>query len=235
MKKNYLFLMTGFTVIMMLFAACKKDYYQDSGLAKGKFNGSVLDYLKSKPEYFSDVVKVIEITQMEDVFRKENITFFAPSNDCFDSTLRIVNSTLYLLGKDTISSYTQVPAQLWREMLTRYLFKGKYMLNDIPQIDPVQYKTYPGVFIRSYDGLPMNLGVVYHSDGGAQYVGYRQLQVSYTADISQPPMTWYAAPVASVNIEPDNGVVHVLVFRTHYFGFSPSEFFSRVVQYGLGK
>jgi hypothetical protein len=233
MKTKYLSLIAGFAIVVMLLAACKKDYYQDTGLAKGKFNGSVLAYLQSKPEYFSKLLQVIAITKTEDIFQKENITFFAPSNPCFDSTIAQVNRVLYFSGKDTIVKLTQVPVQVWREMLARYIFKGKYMLNDIPQIDFSQYKTYPGVFTRSYDGTAMNLGVVYNNEGGAQYVGYRQLHISYTPDISQLPGMWFKAPVASVNIEPDNGAVHVLVFSQHNFGFSIDEFYNRCMQYGI--
>lgn len=233
MKNKYLFLMAGFALVVMLLAACKKDYYQDTGLAKGQFNGNVLEYLQSKPEYFSKLLQVISLTKMEDIFKNETITFFAPSNPCFDSTISMVNQTLFLTGKDTITKLSQVPVQVWREMLSRYIFKGKYMLNDIPQIDPAQYKTYPGVFMRSYDSIPMNLGVIYNNEGGAQYAGYRQMMISYTPDISQPPFYWYSAKVASVNIEPQNGAVHVLVFSAHNFGFSAYEFYSRCLQYGL--
>ncbi|MGO4290539.1 hypothetical protein [Chitinophaga sp. RAB17] len=233
MKNKYLSLLAGFTFTVMLFAACKKDYYQDTGLAKGKFNGTVLEYLQSKPEYFSKLLQVISITKMENVFKNETITFFAPSNPCFDSTISLVNQVLFLTGKDTITKLSQVPAPVWREMLSRYIFKGKYMLKDIPQIDPAQYKTYPGVFMRSYDSIPMNLGVIYNNEGGAQYAGYRQLMISYTPDISQPPFYWFPALVASANIEPTNGAVHVLVFSKHDFGFSVSEFYSRCLQYGL--
>lgn len=233
MKKNFSLLMAGFIAMVMLFAACKKDYYQDTGTAKGKFNGTVLDYLKSKPDYFSDLVKVIGYAKMDQVFQNETITFFAPANACIDSTIRKVNQALYFGGHDTIKRLEQVPQQVWRQMLARYVFKGKMMLNDIPQLDMTQYKTYPGAFYRSYDSLPMNLGVNYGSAGGAQYVGYRQLQISYSADISLQPTSWFWAPVASVNIEPDNGAVHVLVFTRHFFGFSTSEFYNLCLQYGL--
>jgi hypothetical protein len=233
MKNKYLSLIAGFILTVMLFAACKKDYYQDTGLAKGKFNGTVLEYLQSKPEYFSKLLQVISLTKMENVFKNETITFFAPANPSFDSTITMVNRVLFLTGKDTITKLSQVPVEVWREMLSRYIFKGKYMMNDIPQIDPFQYKTYPGVFMRSYDSIPMNLGVIYNDEGGAQYAGYRQLTISYTPDISQPPSYWFPAAVASSNIEPNNGAVHVLVFSKHYFGFSPFEFYSRCLQYGL--
>ncbi len=233
MKKYALPLMAGFAVVVMLLTACKKDYYQDTGHANGKFNGTVLQYLQAKPEYFSDLLKVIKLAGMEDIFQKENITFFAPANPCFDTTLKYVNAQLFLMGKDTIKTLEQVPPVIWREMLGRYIFKGKLMLNDIPQVDFTNFKTYNGVYTRTYDGQTMHLGVVYNSEGGAQYVGYRQLHISYDPSPAQTSPPPYRAPVASVNIEPTNGVVHALAFTRHPFGFSWFEFLSRINQYGL--
>ncbi len=222
-------------VVMGLFAACKKDYYKDSGLANGRYEGSVLDYLKSKPFFFDTLVQVIDLAGMSDVFQKEQITFFAPSNMCFDSTLMYTNRLLYSAGKDTISKLSQVPKDLWRKVLSRYVFKGKNLLNDYPQLDPNYYDTYPGQFYRSYDGALMNIGVIYGSAGGAQYAGYRQLFLSYTPDITFKPSFWRKAPVSSVNIEPRNGAVHVLNFTNHFFAFDINEFYQLCVQYGVGE
>ncbi|NSL87577.1 hypothetical protein ECE50_012080 [Chitinophaga sp. Mgbs1] len=233
MKHTYRLWLAACTCMVILLSACKKDYYQDTGTAKGRFNGSVMDYLQSKPDYFSNVVKVIGYAKMEQVFSKENITFFAPANPCFDSSVNLLNKILYLTGRDTIKTLDQVHPEVWRQLLARYVFKGKMMLNDIPQVDFLKFKTYPGQIVRSYDGVPMNLGVVYGNEGGAEYVGYRQLHISYQADISQPLSTWYKAPVASVNIEPDNGAVHVLVFTQHYFGFDINEFYNLCLRYGI--
>lgn len=238
---QYRKLLVASIVVIGLLAACKKDYYQDSGLAKGKFEGSVLDYLKSKPFYFDTLVQVIDLAGMNDIFSKEQITFFAPSNACFDSTLEHTNKLLYAAGKDTISQLSQVPSELWRKILTRYIFKGKSMLNDFPQLDPAYFGTYPGQFYKSYDGALMNIGVIYGDAGGAQYAGYRQLVLSYTPDVTFKPSSWRIALVSSVNIEPRNGAVHVLRFgpiggySSHDFGFDKYEFYQLCTQYGVGE
>jgi hypothetical protein len=252
MKKiaPYKKLLLALIVFAGLATACKKDYYMDTGLAKGRFNGSIMKYLESKPFYFDTLVQVIKIAGMEDILAKEKVTFFAPPNMCFDSTLSMTNKLLYADGKDTIVRLEQVPAEVWRKMLGRYVFKGKNMLNDYPQLDPVYFATYPGQFYTSYYGDLMNVGVIYGSEGGAQYAGYRQLVISYTPDITFKPISWLSCFIASVNIEPDNGAVHVVRFAGgftelennvliyqpgHYFGFDPYEFYLLCKQYGVGE
>lgn len=222
-------------VLTGFFTACKKDYFMDTGLAKGRFEGSVMKYLESKPFYYDTLVQVIKLAGMQDIFEKEQITFFAPSDMCFDSTLRIANGLLYGEGRDTISELNKVPAELWRKMLSRYVFRNKNLLNDYPQLDPAYFATYPGQFYSSYYGDLMNIGVIYQSEGGAQYAGYRQLVISYTPDVTFKPSNWRLALVSSVNIEPDNGAVHVLNFTKHYFGFDPNEFYLQCKQYGVGE
>ncbi len=246
---RYKKLLLAMIVSAGLFTACKKDYFQDTGLAKGKFDGSIMKYLESKPFYFDTLVQVIKLAGMQDVLEKERVTFFAPPNMSFDSTLSITNRILYAEGKDTIKRLEQVPAAIWKKMLGRYVFKGKNMLNDYPQLDPVYFATYPGQFYASYYGDLMNIGVIYGSEGGAQYAGYRQLTISYTPDITFKPVSWRVSYVASSNIEPDNGAVHVLRFATaarkignvtyyepgHSFGFDPYEFYLLCKQYGVGE
>ncbi|NIG54180.1 hypothetical protein [Chitinophaga sp. Cy-1792] len=234
MKKQPLPFLIGLAAVLLLFSACKKDYYQDSGLAKGKFDGTVLQYLKARPDYFKNLVKTIEMAQMEDILSKEEITFFAPGDASIDSTIRYTNLMLYATGLDTIKSIADVPPQVWREMLGRYIFRGKIMLNDVPQVDWSLFSTYHGEYMKSYDDVIMHLGVVYHDEGSAKYVGYRQLFISYapSPELSSGPS--FIAPVASVNIEPTNGVVHAIQTKTHLFGFSLFEFYNRCIFYGVG-
>ncbi|MGX5817747.1 fasciclin domain-containing protein [Chitinophaga lutea] len=251
MKKisHHMKLFLALALLASLFAACRKDYYNDTGLAKGRYNGSIMDYLESKPFYFDTLTQVVKLAGMEDVLRKEMVTFFAPSNACFDSTLKSVNKLLYADGKDTISELNQVPKAMWRKLLSRYVFRGKNMLNDYPQLDPAYFATYPGQFYKSYDNELMNIGVIYGNEGGAQYAGYRQLTLSYTPDVTFKPNNWMISFVASVNVEPNNGAVHVLRFARmeqkigditfitsgHFFGFSYLDFYQLCKEYGVGE
>ncbi len=234
MKKQILPFLIGLTAVVMLLSSCKKDYYQDTGLAKGQFNGTIMEYLQARPDYFTKLVQVIKIAKLDDALSKEQLTFFAPGDASIDSTIHEVNMMLYLQGKDTIKAVTDVPAPVWKEMLGKYIFRGKFKMNDIPQVDFSLFKTYPGIYMKCYDDFIMHVGVVYNDEGAAKYVGYRQLYLSYSDAPDQQSAPFYKAPVASVNIEPTNGVVHALQTKPHRFGFSTSNFYNRCVFYGIG-
>ncbi|WP_157760584.1 hypothetical protein [Chitinophaga caeni] len=232
MKSTYKWLFAVLGCILAL-AACKKDYYDDSGTHNGKFDGNIMQYLESNPYYFSDVVKAIDLAGLRETMENETVTFFAPGNVSFDSTIYYTNRELFNIGQDTIRTLDQVPGPVWKAMLSRYLFKDKRLLNDYQQFDPNVFNTYPGQFFNSYLEEPMHIGVFYHDEGGAKYVGYRQLQLSYSRDYSISPIFWTTVNVASVNIEPTNGAVHALQFSNHRFGFIVNDFYLLIRQYGL--
>lgn len=214
---------------------CKKDYYEDTGVHTPTFNGTIMQYLEAKPEYFDSVIKVIKLAGMEDVFKKEDITFFAPADSSIRRTLAYVNLRQEFLGKPLVTRLEQIKPEVWRRQLSRYVFKEKKAMNDFRQIDTTNLSAYPGQIYSSYDGLLMNVGVIYDDAGGVKYAGYRHLQLSFIPSASAPRdfASWYSADVASVNIAPTNGYVHVLKYPFHYFGFSQSAFFEDAYSAGI--
>jgi hypothetical protein len=222
--------------VVLVAAGCqKKDYFNDTGKHEPNFQGSVLSYLKSKPEYFDSVVKIIRLAGMEQVFENEAITFFAPADSSVNNTIRFLNSILRNQGKKEVTNLAQIKPAVWREQLSRYLFKGKKSMNDFPQIDPNNLSAFPGQVYSSYDGGIMNVGVIYNDAGGVRYAGYRQLTVSYIPSASTPLdyRSWYAAIVASVNIAPTNGYVHALRYTFHNFGFDAGQFAESAIAKGI--
>jgi hypothetical protein len=204
--------------------ACKKDnYYLDSGLANPYFKGSIVDYLNAKPFYFDSVAAIIKLADMENIFKSDTVTFFAPTDFSVQNLIRYCNGTLYAGGYDTIRTLQDVPTEIWRKYLSFYLFHGANQLKDYPQIDYSLLINFPGQTYYSWDMQPMNIGVVYNSDNGVKYVGYRQLSISYIPDISRPT-SWTTSMVASCNILTDNGVVHILSSAHTYFGFDQNKF-----------
>lgn len=228
----------GFAMLItmvVMSTGCKKDYYKDTGLHTAEFNGSVYDYLQSKPEYFDTVLQVIKLAGMEDVFKSEDITFFAPADSSINRSIQFFNLIQGSQGRQLITRLDQVKPEVWKHQLSLYLFKGKKSMNDYRQIDPQNLSAYPGQIYASYDGSLMNIGVIYNDAGGVKYVGYRQLMISYIPSKSAPRdyASWFSAIVASVNVAPKNGYVHVLVYPGHYFGFEPSQFMEDVLEKGL--
>lgn len=234
LNSNKILFTLSFTVIVFAMG-CQKDYYKDTGKHKGNFDGTVLEYLESKPDYFSKVVKLIKLTGMENVFQNEEITFFAPADSSINLSLSLLNQLGELNGLPKVTRLEQISPNVWRKYLARYVFKGKKSMNDYRQFDPGNLSAYSGQIYASYDGSLMNVGVLYNDAGGVKYAGYRQLYISFIPSASSPLdyTTWYSAQVASVNIEPSNGYVHALAYAEHYFGFSPILFIQDAAAAGI--
>lgn len=206
-----------YLLVLLLMAAAvlsscqkSKDYYLDSGQANPFFRGTVMDYLDSKPFYFDSTTLVIKLAGLDSVLSHDSVTFFAPMDRSIGRLVEATNAVLFSLQYDTIRTLQDVPGNIWRKYLTRYMFHGANQLKDYPQIDYDLLVNYPGQGYLSWDGTPMNIGVVYYNDNGVKYVGYRQLSIAYIPDLSDPLNNWLINYVASCNILTDNGVVHVL-------------------------
>lgn len=231
-----LFIILIATVSLLMTGCNKNSYYKDSGTTSGKFNGTVMDYLKSKPQYFDTIVRIIRIAGLENTLQSDQVTFFAPADSSVNYLMRFTNERLIQLGKPQLTRIDQVAPRLWTKYLSRYVFKFKKGLNDFPQVDFGNLTTYSGQIYPAVNGTFMNIGAVYTSvvlggSGGVPsttipYAGYRYLTVSYLSSQynTRDYATWRTATVASVNIETNNGYVHTLKYATHYFGFDLSEF-----------
>lgn len=225
----------AFMATVVIAMGCKKDYYTDTGVHTPNFDGTVMEYLQSKPAYFDSLIKVIHLAGMEDIFQNEEITFFAPADSSINRTVNYLNRILDALGRPLVTRLEQIKPEVWRRQLSRYVFKGKKSMNDYRQLDPVNLSAYPGQIYASYDGLLMNIGVIYNDAGGVKYAGYRQLMLSFIPSASAPRdySSWYSEFVASVNVTPTNGYVHVLRYPFHYFGFEPGQFVEEVMAEGI--
>ena len=223
-------------VAIVIMTGCqKKDYFTNTGTHSPNFQGNVLEYLESKPQYFDSITKIIRLAGMEDIFMNEDITFFAPSDSSVKSTIKDLNFRLNSQGKRLVYRLEQIKPEVWRTQLSRYLFKGKKSMNDFPQLDPNNLSAYPGQIYASYDGDIMNVGVFYNDAGSVQYAGYRQLMLSFIPSATTPRdyNSWYSVRVASVNVAPTNGFVHVLNYPFHYFGFEPNQFIENAIAKGI--
>jgi len=236
MKFTYSRFLIIMSVLLLVGAGCQKqDYFHNTGKHTSNFNGTVLDYLKSKPGTWDSINKIIKLAGMEDVFNKESITFFAPDDSCVRRTLVALNQQLDRDGKQQVTKLEQISPLVWKNQLSRYLFKKSKSMNDYPQLDPSNLSAYPGQIYTSYLGDLMNVGVIYNDAGGVMYAGYRQLRLSYIPSISAPRdyNTWYTATVATVNVAPTNGFVHVLNYSNHSFGFDTNQFIEEVIDKGI--
>lgn len=219
---------------IVLFASCKgDDYYVDGGKANPKFGGTIMQYLESKPVEFDSVVQILKLSGLDKVLAEEEVTFFAPRDQEIKQLIgRLdqggLNLSLYVANRDTIKVLADVDSLIWRKYLLRHVFKGKSKLQDYPQIDFGQLLTFPGENYYSYNNSVANIGVVYNDAEGVRYMGYRQLHISYIPDLSRPFDGWRTSRVASSDLEPDNGIVHVLDVNTSELGFNLGEMMTEI-------
>lgn len=223
---------------LVVLSACKKDYFLDSGTHKANYDGSIYDYLVSKPNDFDSLVRIIDLSGMKDVFDKQEVTFFAPGNATIYKAVKSLNQYLFQAGVDTVRNLNQVKPEVWRQMLSLYVLEGKYKLKDFTQIDTLDLPAYNGQSFKSIGGRAMNVGVIYNDAGSAstgyvKYAGYRQLMISYITDFGNPKQGMRNAPVSSSDIQPTNGVVHVLQYNKHSLGFQSQNFILEATTKGV--
>ena len=219
--------------LIIIWSCSDDDYLISTGIHEAQFEGTIFDYLNSKPIHFDSVTKIIELAGMEEVFNEDTITFFAPSNPSIIQSVRALNANLYSRGQDTVSDLNQVSPEVWRELLSLYIVEGEYLLKDIPQLDTINLDAFSGQGFISYGGRPMNVGVVYFDAGEVQYAGYRQLYYSYMSNLANQEESMINVAVASSDIQPNNGVVHVLRYVNHPFGFRENIFVTRALAEGI--
>jgi len=208
-----------------------------------------MEFLESKPIIFDTLVQVIKLAGLESTFRDSSFTFFAPADSSIHMTLDYFNSELKRLGEDTITSLGSVNPAFWKATLQQYMFRSVKGLEDYPQLDLLNKQAFPGEFSRSVEGRVMNIGAIFTSARGIKYQGYRYLNISYVPNESAPYNSWIWARVATCNIKPKNGMVHVLayagiegastvdgiLYTPHLFGFNPVDALALARYYGFNK
>lgn len=236
-KILFVMLLAGLAVAVVT-SSCKKNDYTDTGLAQAKFNGTILQYLESKPLYFDTLAKIIKLAGMENTFNNEEITFFAPPDPTIQLGITKLNQALLSVGRDTVSKLEDIKPQAWKNLLSLYIFRGTNRLKDYSQVDTMALDTYSGQGYLSYNNTPFNIGVIYNDAKNdnvtVKYAGYRQLMISYIPDWTQPKKYWINTLVSSSDINPNNGIVHSLRIKNHVFGFHPSIFMQIAAAEGIG-
>lgn len=232
-----------FAACIILGTSCSKDsYFDDSGTHDPNYKGNMLEYLqqhgKDERSLFDTLLTVIKLAGLENTIANDNITFFAPTDPSIRSAVKQLNSTLYAEGKDTIKTLDQVKGSVWNKMLRGYMIKENKGIVDFPQVDTLALGSYGGQLYQTLDeDETVNIGVVFHDlvngDVKIKYQGPRQLVISYIPDMSKPLNNWYTGYVATSNIAPTNGRLHVIRYHGHSFGFRNSRFSEAAIEAGI--
>jgi len=227
--------------ILLFSSACKNDYFEDSGIHQAKYAGTIMDYLdahsKRPEDLFDTLTQVIRIAGLDEVLRNEKLTFFAPPDPSINKALKELNMRLYSSALDTVRFLDEVKPEVWREFLSDYIIRGDFGLIDFRQLDTAALYAYPGQIFKTYGGASINVGVIYHDlkngDVKIKYQGPRQIFLSYVPDYSLPSYGWYNAPIATSNIQPTNGRLHVINYVRHQFGFAYNRFSNLAIERGI--
>jgi len=210
-----------------IFSACRKDYYEDSGLQIGIYPESGLAFLQQKPFYFDSLVTVVHLAGMDAVLEDSTVTFFAPTDHSIAKAMDIINAERYNKFEDSLR-LEDIPSEVWKKFLSRYIFQGKYMLKDIARRDDNQLNVYPGMNLESWEGYIMNIGTVFSDYEGTKDVGPRQIEITDIGDLANPVN--YTSLVATSDIQTSNCIIHILD-DDHDFSFSLPDFETMVNQY----
>lgn len=226
MEKISLFIRIGVILAIVGCCSCTDFNYIDSGLAEGKHNGSMWEYLRSDHYNWDSTVIMIEHAGLKDVFEGNSvygqITFFGITSKSILLYILYHNDELDHLkaaGEKVDESWywhrvTDIPAKLCRQMLLQLIVPKRLMLADIPR----------GNLVTTSEGLATDSEI-----GGGKYktLGNSELFLyTFQEDykdiagkgeiriymISRTQISPKQNPVASCNIETANGVVHSLEY-----------------------
>ncbi len=217
----------------ILLNACKKDYYIDTGLADPHYKGTIYDYLANNPLLLDTIAYIIERAGLKETLQKDSVTFFSPTDDAIRRAMDDLNEYRYFSLEDSVFLKDIDPA-VWKRFLSMYIMDGRHLAKDFARVDPNNVFAYPGINYVMQSGYIFNIGLIYENYNGVEAVGARLLRIT---DISFDPMTFKNNPseiVATSDIQPTNGVLHVLSTR-HTFGFRGNAFLQMAEEYLLNR
>ena len=189
--------------IVLTIVSCTTDYnMNNTGLANGKFDGTMYDYFHSDSYNWDSLIIMIDRAGLQDLFNGEvegyeEITFWGPTNNS-------IRRWMLQGGTGVPRRLKDLSPEECRKYVMAHVVKGKTMLNDIPRGTINMGSVSGGMTMYGEDNknemwvyteqLPYN-GVI---DVGAVIIKIRSMRTLVDIDI------------ASCNIEPTTGVVHSL-------------------------
>jgi len=195
----------------LLILSCAKDngFYKHE-LQKTRFEGNIYEYLKSKPGVYDSLVKVIDRVGLEDVLSSSDVTVFAPTNESFRLALENLNN-IRRKAEQPIEFLGNVQYEHLDTMMSQYIMRGNLPSDSLKNQD--------GSFLYDFRyGYRMHGKLVESYSSGYIYGGPSVIEFSDTKN-SPFLRNWVTTSTASIDIETNNGVVHVLS-PDHVFGFN---------------
>lgn len=204
---KYIFIL-GLVCSVLGMGACTEDNFIKSGLHNGRFDGSLLEYLKAPGHSYDwdSTARLVEQAGPETVRLFEGkdpehpeITFLGPTNHSIRR---------YMLDNE-IERISDMDPDECRELLLQCVIDGKIYQDDVPRGKYDEEEATPGeggTYLRTLGGNTIWLYSYQQTLQGIPDVGAVALGV-----FSQNVFMDF--PIASSNIEPDNCVVHSLSYN----------------------
>lgn len=201
-------------LILLLFisiVSCTKDAgYYSKRFDDNVFDGTVYDYLKSKPGTFDSLLKVIDRIQLDSILKDSvDITLFAASNQSFRVALENLNNIRKLTDRET-ENYNNVSYSQLDTITSFYVTRG------LVTTDSLNMREGKTIYDYKYNHA-MHAKLFLSNASGYVKGGPKIIEFSDTKG-SQFTRNWSSSLTGSVNIKTKNGIVHVLN-PEHVFGF----------------
>lgn len=210
MKKITNSLLILFFVIAVI--SCKEnDGDYDFVNKESVFQGSTLEYFKSKPGIFDSLLVALErVPELQQDIASKPITVFAPTNASFQSAL--INLNLVRLNQKKTPLYLKtIDVAHLDTLLNKYFVSGLVTSDSMIFVD--------GLYVNTLKyNQPMHAQRVKQQasgfvDGGIVTIYYSDTKYSTFTQ------NWTRTTTQGINIKTNNGVIHVLS-NNHEFGFS---------------
>lgn len=210
MEKINVFFKSLIVCIFFGLGACTNYQYIDTGLAKGKHDCTVWEYLHTQSSDWDSTVLLIERAGMKAYFdgsmKDQQITFFGVTNL---SILRMILKHNEDEPSEPWKSVADIPEEVCQYIVNRLIIPQRLMVNDIPrgnlqkgdryiEVDGKVYPTLQGelfvyTYREDYKGIPekgeIGLYIRLHDSGSTE--GNR---------------------IVSTDIQMTNGIVHALSY-----------------------
>lgn len=197
MKQIYIFLL-----ISLLVTSCTKWGYIDTGVSEGHADKTMYEYFKTDPYNWTLVREMIEKAEIVKMFdgtdpSYDNIMFLGP----------VDNSVRKWMYDHDYRTVADVPKELCKELILRYVVRKIYQREEVPVGEPEHTG---GVDLTAEAGNPIWFYAVHTPYQGDATLMMIQLHL-VMQDIGAK------AFIASSGIPVKNGVVHSLD-DTHWIG-----------------
>lgn len=192
-------------IVITCVACDKNDYYHDSGVANGRFDGTVWEYLQSDHKNWDSVVVAIRHAGLVDVFDGTNpeykeITFFGITNLSIDQFLF---KTVDKDGSRLYNSIRDIPVDMCRRMILSYVIPHRMMKEEFDY--EVKGTLTGGTVVKTLTGVDLRVFRRKSDYGSVADIGAESLHIHAVE-------SGHIVKVASADIQPTNGVVHSLSY-----------------------